>query len=96
MSIANHCPHCGADLDANQDHDGRCPGRATAPRVYRIRCRVSGGITGTRENYLHANGGEAIFATLADAQAECARLYADRARNTRYSTADFHYWPEAI
>ena len=59
--------------------------------AYIIHCKVSGGVTGTRESYLKDSGGLKIYETLEECQAEC-----DRLRNSmgRYSPASFSYWPE--
>lgn len=59
---------------------------------YIVMCRVSGGVTGTRETQLKANGAVKYFDTREAAQAEATRLM--RAMNNPYSVADFRYWPE--
>lgn len=60
---------------------------------YRIVCRVSGGVTGTRQGYLKhgPDHAEVIFDTLEEAEAEAARL---RDSVSPYSTASFRYYPE--
>ena len=55
-----------------------------------VRCRVSGGMTGTRESVLQRDGVVQVFATEAEAQAKAAHLV--RQMNTAYSTAHFQYW----
>jgi len=64
------------------------------PTTYRVWCRVSGGVTGTRESRLHANGEPVTFPTLAAAEAEAARL--NQRMNHAYSVADFHYVAKEI
>jgi hypothetical protein len=55
-----------------------------------IRCRVSGGVTGTRESILKRDGVIATFDE-AEARAEAARLHAQA--NGPHATARFAYWP---
>lgn len=59
---------------------------------YVVMCRVSGGITGTREAILKRDGVPQYFATREAAQTEATRLN-DRMNNP-YSHADFRYWVE--
>lgn len=58
---------------------------------YYIGCRVSGGVTGTRESVVKAHGLTIYFANRADAEAEATRLRDTMGRN---SAASFHYWVE--
>jgi hypothetical protein len=60
--------------------------------MYQVMCRVSGGVTGTREAVLkNRDGREQSFDTREQAQAEAARL-TQQMNNNRYRTADFRYW----
>jgi hypothetical protein len=59
--------------------------------AYLILCRVSGGVTGTREAFLKQGGVVQQFDTLAAAQAKCAQLSAQM--NHEYATASFSYTP---
>jgi hypothetical protein len=67
---------------------------------YFVMCRVSGGVTGTREALLKENGVVVRFETREAAQAEVNRLMKqddDRRREAqRYGAhrADFGYWVE--
>jgi hypothetical protein len=56
-----------------------------------VKCRVSGGVTGTREAPLKNLGAVVYFHTLESAKAEADRLNASMANHTR---ATFRYWPE--
>jgi hypothetical protein len=57
-----------------------------------VRCSVRGGVTGHRESILKGEDGHPRrFATLAEAQAEAARLRDTAPRNT---PCMFHYWAE--
>ena len=61
---------------------------------YIVMCRVSGGVTGTREAPLKQKNGEIrYFDTLEEAQAEAKRLMQPK-DSDRYRTADFRYWAE--
>ena len=62
--------------------------------IYRVMCRVSGGVTGTREALLMDRDGEARgFATREEAEAEAKRLTdAVRAQDHGASRASFRYW----
>lgn len=57
---------------------------------YNIRCRVSGGVTGTRTSKLKQDGNVQEFETLEIAQAECDKLLAGV---SRHAVATFEYWP---
>lgn len=58
---------------------------------YMVMCRVSGGVTGTREAALKADGEVRYFGTHAEAQAVATKLMAQTMGNP-YRTADFSYW----
>lgn len=61
---------------------------------YVIKCRVSGGVTGTREGYYRSDGQIIEFDTLEEAQ-----WYADhmnRQANDQYATAKFSYEVEKL
>lgn len=60
---------------------------------YIVRCAVSGGVTGSRESILKANGVVRYFETPEEAAAEASRLNA--ARSNSYS-ASFRYWAVEI
>ena len=58
-----------------------------------VRCRVSGGVTGTRESVLKARAGDVqYFDDERAAGAEAARLTV-AGNADRYRTAYFQYWP---
>ena len=58
--------------------------------MYIIRCRVSGGVTGTRESVVKGKDGNVVrFATREEAEQKAAEY---RRSVGRYSTADFRYW----
>lgn len=58
--------------------------------TYGIWCKVSGGITGSRQAWLKkADGSHELFDTFEDAQAEARRLMAGKVDST--STAAFLY-----
>lgn len=61
---------------------------------YFIMCRVSGGVTGTREAPLKSHGEIQFFDSKAEAAQEAARLN-DRMNGNPFRTADFRYWVEA-
>jgi hypothetical protein len=61
---------------------------------YGVMCRVSGGVTGTREAWLKSNDKRVEFATLAEAEAEAAHLRAQA--NGPHAKAFFHYWAERL
>jgi len=58
-----------------------------------IRCRVSGGPTGTRESIMHDSGRVTLYPTREAAQA-VADEYSDRMNGNPYRTATFQYWVE--
>lgn len=60
--------------------------------MYRIKCRVSGGVTGTRESYMKERGVVMYFATKVEAQGIAD--HNNRVRNGPYKTADFKYTVE--
>lgn len=60
--------------------------------TYYIRCRVSGGVTGTREALLKRDGRVQTFASREDASNEAVRL--QREMNSPSATATFQYWVE--
>lgn len=60
--------------------------------MFIVMCRVSGGLTGTREAPLKSNGVVRYFQTEADAQAEADRL---NALPREHSIASYRYWVEA-
>jgi hypothetical protein len=60
---------------------------------YIVCCRVSGGVTGTRESRLKDSTGLVQrFATRDDAQRKADHLNTEM--NNRYSVANFQYWVE--
>lgn len=76
-------------LACDPDYTMACP--LCTPRAAIVMCRVSGGVTGTREAPLKDKNGQVRwFDSLADAEAEARRLREAR----RTSTTDFHYWAE--
>lgn len=61
--------------------------------MYRIFCKVSGGVTGTRTAYYKDNGIEQTFLEKESAQAVCDTL--NRTANSNpYQKATFRYTPE--
>ncbi len=60
---------------------------------HRVRCEVSGGVTGTRVSYLKNDGEEVIFPTHA-AALEIATDLEQKANSCIYATAYYHYAPE--
>lgn len=64
--------------------------RLTAPH-YIVMCRVSGGVTGTREAPLKANGEVRTFGTRAEAEGVATHLMRELNGNP-HRTADFRYW----
>lgn len=68
-------------VPANHDEDGR---------NWIVMCRVSGGVTGTREAVLKANDVVQYFDE-AGARAKAQQLMAKM--NNQYSVANFQYWP---
>ena len=77
----------GRTIDIHRDQDYALK-PADGPERYRVWCRVSGGVTGTREAWLKSDGKVKIFRTAEEAKAEAKRLSADK---SPYATADFHY-----
>ena len=63
------------------------------PGSWIVMCRVSGGVTGTRDAPLKANGQPQYFPDEASAKAEASRLMSKM--NTGYRMANFQYWAEA-
>jgi hypothetical protein len=59
--------------------------------TYVIRCRVSGGVTGTRESTVKLNGEVRTFDTKEQAETEAARLNKEMNSN---SAGYFRYWVE--
>ena len=59
--------------------------------MFRVMCRVSGGVTGTREGLMKKNGVELVFKTRAEAQEAATRATKDFQGNP-YRVADFRYW----
>ena len=55
-----------------------------------VMCRVSGGVTGTRESQLKDADGHVKVYDEAGAKAEAARLM--QRMNHAHSVADFRYW----
>lgn len=60
--------------------------------MFYVMCRVSGGVTGTRESLLKSNGTVKTFASREDAAAEAKRLTAVY-NGDPYRKAFFEYWP---
>jgi len=58
-----------------------------------VACRVSGGVTGTRESLLKSDGRVCRYDSRAEAQAVATRL--EREMNGPYARASFAYWVEA-
>lgn len=58
---------------------------------YIIHCRVSGGVTGTRESYMKEDDKLKLFETLEDCEAECERLNRTMGQ---HSPASFSYSPK--
>lgn len=84
-------PDCGKGCASLRQHQERNEERA----AWYVRCRVSGGVTGTREAILKAaNGVERVFETREAAEAEARRLMTAR-NGDPFRTADFQYWAEA-
>jgi hypothetical protein len=64
--------------------------------TYLVMCRVSGGITGTREAPLKEGGYVKYFNTLDDAKSEADVLNEMRAQGDMYRSARFKYWAEEV
>ena len=60
--------------------------------MFRIKCRVSGGVTGTRESYMKDRGIVQYWPTKQDAQTVAD--HNNKVRNGPYRTADFKYTVE--
>ena len=60
---------------------------------HRVRCEVSGGVTGTRVSYLKNDGEEWIFDDYTAAH-ETAQYLEEQANSCPYATAYYHYYPE--
>lgn len=60
-----------------------------------VMCRVSGGITGTREAPLKRDGAVIYFDTREKAETEARRLES-KMDGSPYRTADFRYWAERV
>ncbi len=60
-----------------------------------VMCRVSGGVTGTREAQLKANGVPVFFDTRDAAQAKADDLL-QKMNNNAYAVAYFQYWVEEL
>lgn len=61
-------------------------------RRWVVACRVSGGVTGTRESTVKKDGAIQYFATEAEATATAQCLM--QKMNSRYAVASFSYWAE--
>ena len=61
--------------------------------MYRIKCRVSGGVTGTREAYMKEKGVVQYWETKGDAQKIAD--HNNKVRNGPHKTADFKYTVES-
>lgn len=86
------CALCGAPgraLCANCDPENLDSEGGGARWI--VMCRVSGGVTGTREAVLKANGVTQYFGSEAAARAKAQELNAKM--NNAYSVANFKYWP---
>ena len=60
-----------------------------------VMCRVSGGITGTREGPLKNEGSIVHFADKDEAQSQADEL-SDRYNGNPHRHADFRYWVEEV
>ena len=68
-------------------------------QTYKVKCRVSGGVTGTRESYLKAqDGSDDVFDTLEHAQAIADHYLSQTSSgpDRALCSAHFEYWPEAM
>lgn len=61
---------------------------------YVVRCRVSGGVTGTRESMLHEGDRLLTFAVREDAQREADRLNTRAKETMRHTLTCWAYWVE--
>jgi hypothetical protein len=82
------CDTCHADP---KGCEGDCPCHNVGRR-FKVRCSVSGGVTGYREAYLKKDGKEVEFSSREEAEAE-ARKYN---QTPRASLASFRAWVEEI
>lgn len=57
---------------------------------YAIWCRVSGGVTGTREAWMKSNGRLVLFDTLAEAEADAAH-HREQMNASPFRSAYFQY-----
>jgi hypothetical protein len=62
--------------------------------MFRIKCRVSGGVTGTREAYMKERGVVQYFATRKEAEAIAD--HRNKTANGPYATATFKYTVEPV
>ena len=60
--------------------------------MFLIKCRVSGGVTGTRESQLKAHGVPVVFHTRQDAEDRAKQLR--QQMNNEHAVAYFEYWVE--
>jgi hypothetical protein len=58
--------------------------------MYHVMCRVSGGVTGTRQSLLKENGTVAEFPDESSAATRADEL--NRKMNHEHSVAEFQYW----
>jgi len=66
---------------------------------WRVRCRVSGGVTGTREAWMKSGGIVADFTSEAEAREtaeEMLRKWGRVTGNRPRMTATAHYWPVRV
>jgi hypothetical protein len=62
--------------------------------TYIIRCKVSGGVTGTRESVCKGRNGEVLEYATKDEAAAQAKAWADSRNGNPYRTASFWYWAD--
>jgi hypothetical protein len=75
-----------------EDYPGQhIDGPDTMPARWIVRCRVSGGVTGTRESVCKRNDAILYFDTEATARAYVQQRLTECSKN---SSARFQYWPE--
>jgi hypothetical protein len=63
--------------------------QAQGATAWHVHCRVSGGVTGTREGLLRHDGTTVVYPTRAAAEQAAATL--NKKMNGRFSVASFHY-----